>query len=500
MISSGVTTLDERLGGFAPGRVHVLSGAAGTGKTVLCLEFLAAHLDDAAPAVMITHDDPSDLLAEAQYLGIDLERALADERVILLRYQLDFARRYGRAPSVDVVFEELARLIGPKVPGRVVVDSIAPFLEGGPASGAGVTALLQFLDTTGATSLVTFPGDMSASYDRRLESLTQRAAGIFHLTADPDRTGHLDIRKIRYQVPSTAPLHYRIEAGTGIVPLSNDRARRATDVAGDSKRKILVIDLSRGFPDELLHLLRSSYEVIVRTGVASSYADLVAGVGAIMIEVRRDSINEVLTLIRGLRTGSNNSPIVLLTQYQMRAVDRTRALRAGADDFIAAHIHPEEFLFRLENTMRRGHTERPAGLDEPLVLQPGGDNGERTTLSERDFGTAVDEHLHRERAPFFTVVSLRPQKGSPDPVADLALRAVRVEGGDLVGRADGRVLIYLHSARRKDVVPFIDRLRNEALKAGCGDLTVETAAYPADADRVQEIVHGAHLTQARDAV
>jgi KaiC/GvpD/RAD55 family RecA-like ATPase/CheY-like chemotaxis protein len=433
----------------------VLSGAAGTGKTVLCLEFLAAHLDDAAPAVMITHDDPSDLLAEAQYLGIDLERALADERVILLRYQLDFARRYGRAPSVDVVFEELARLIGPKVPGRVVVDSIAPFLEGGPASGAGVTALLQFLDTTGATSLVTFPGDMSASYDRRLESLTQRAAGIFHLTADPDRTGHLDIRKIRYQVPSTAPLHYRIEAGTGIVPLSNDRARRATDVAG---------------------------------------------VGAIMIEVRRDSINEVLTLIRGLRTGSNNSPIVLLTQYQMRAVDRTRALRAGADDFIAAHIHPEEFLFRLENTMRRGHTERPAGLDEPLVLQPGGDNGERTTLSERDFGTAVDEHLHRERAPFFTVVSLRPQKGSPDPVADLALRAVRVEGGDLVGRADGRVLIYLHSARRKDVVPFIDRLRNEALKAGCGDLTVETAAYPADADRVQEIVHGAHLTQARDAV
>lgn len=499
MISSGVPTLDERLGGFAPGRVHVLSGAAGTGKTVLCLEFLAAHLDDAAPAVMITHDDPSDLLAEAQYLGIDIERALADERLILLRYQLDFARRYGRAPSVDVVFEELARLIGPKVPGRVVVDSIAPFLEGGPASGAGVTALLQFLDSTGATSLVTFPGDLSASYDRRLESLTQRAAGIFHLTADPDRTGHLDIRKIRYQVPSTAPLHYRIEAGTGIVALANDRTRRATDLAEDSKRKVLVIDLSHSFSDELLHILRSSYEVTVRTGIASSYADLVAGVGAIMIEVRRDSINEVLTLIRGLRSGSNNSPIVLLTQYQMRAADRTQALRAGADDFIAAHIHPEEFLFRLETAMRRGHTVRPATLDEPLVLQPGRD-GERTALSERDFGNALGEHLNRERAPFFTLVALRPQKGTPDCVAELAMRAVRVEGGDLVGLTDDRVLIFLHSARRKDVVPFIERLRSEALKAGCGELAVDTAAYPADADRVQEIVHSVHLTQAGDAV
>jgi DNA-binding response OmpR family regulator len=420
--------------------------------------------------------------------------------LILLRYQLDFARRYGRAPSVDVVFEELARLIGPKAPGRVVVDSIGPFLEGGPASGAGVSALLQFLDSTGATSIVTFPGDMSASYDRRLESLTQRAAAIFHLTADPDRTGHLDIRKIRYQVPSTAPLHYRIEAGAGIVALTNDRARRATDLAGDSKRKVLVIDLSHSVPDELLQLLRSSYDVVVRTGIASSYADLVGGVGAIMIEVRRDSIDEVLSLIRGLRSGSNKAPIVLLTQYQIRAADRTRALRAGADDFIAAHIHPEEFLFRLENAVRRGHTDRPASLDEPLVLQPSADDGKRNALGERDFAAAVDEHLHRERAPFFTVVSLRPQKGTPGPVVDLALRAVRVEGGDLVGRADDRVLIYLHSARRKDVVPFIDRLRNEAIKAGCGELAVETAAYPADADRVQEIVHGAHLTQARDAV
>jgi len=492
--------LDERLGGFAPGRVHVLSGAAGTGKTVLCLEFLAAHLDDAAPAVMITHDDPSDLLSEAQYLGIDLERALANERLILLRYQLDFARRYGRAPSVDVVFEELARLIGPTVPGRVVVDSIAPFLEGGPASGAGVTALLQFLDASGATSLVTFPGDLSASYDRRLESLTQRAAGIFHLTADPDRTGHLDIRKVRYQVPSTAPIHYRIEAGTGIVALTSERTRRATDVADESQRKLLVIDLSRSFPDELLPLLRSNYDVTIRTGIASSYADLVGGLGAILIEVRRDNINEVLTLIRGLRGGSNNSPIVLLTQYQMRAVDRTRALRAGADDFIASHIHPEEFLFRLDTAVRRGHNPRPTGFDEPLVLQPDRAGGEPTALSEREFGTAVGEHLHRERAPFFTVVSLRPQKGSPEPIAEIAMRTIRVEGGDLVGRADGRVLIYLHSARRKDVVPFIDRLRNEALKAGCGELTVDTAAYPADADRVQEIVHGAHLTGARDAL
>ena len=499
MIHSGIEPLDERLGGLVPGRAYVLSGAPGTGKTVACLEFLAAHFDDEKRAVMITHDDPSDLLSQAKFLGIDLEKALADERVILLRYQLDFVRRYGRAASVEVVFEELRRLLGSVVPGFVVVDSIAPFLEGGPASGAGISALLEFLDSLGATSLVTYPGDFSAAYDRRLESLMQRAAGIFHLSADPDRTGHLEIRKVRFQVPSTASIHYRIQAGTGIVALADVRARRASDIAEEARRKVLVMDLTRSFPEELLHGLRTSYDVTVRTGVASSYTELVAGIGAVLIDVRRDSIEEVLTLVRELRRGANTTPIIIATQYQMRSDDRARALRAGADDFIGAHLHPEEFLLRLATAVRRGHSAAPVEQDPPLVIQPSNGNG-REPLTQAQFRSAIDEHLSRDRAPFFTLVTLRPPQGGLDPVVDLALRNVRIEGGDLVGIDGDHVAVYLHSARRKDVVPFVERLRQDALQAGFGDLAVETAAYPADADRVQSLMHGAPSARGGDAI
>ncbi len=499
MTHSGIEPLDERLGGLVPGRAYVLSGAPGTGKTVACLEFLAAHFDDEKRAVMITHDDPSDLMSQAKFLGIDLDKALADERLILLRYQLDFVRRYGRAASVEVVFEELRRLLGSVVPGFVVVDSIAPFLEGGPASGAGISALLEFLDSLGATSMVTYPGDFSAAYDRRLESLMQRAAGIFHLSADADRTGHLEIRKVRYQVPSTASIHYRIQAGTGIVALADARARRASDIAEESRRKVLVMDLTRSFPEELLHGLRTGYDVTVRTGVASSYTELVAGIGAVLIDVRRDSIEEVLTLVRELRRGANVTPIIIATQYQMRSDDRARALRAGADDFIGAHLHPEEFLIRLATAVRRGHSEAPVEQDSPLVIQPTNGNGPKP-LDQAQFRTAIGEHLNRDRAPFFTLVTLRaPQRGL-DPVVDLALRNVRIEGGDLVGVDGDHVAVYLHSARRKDVVPFVERLRQDALKAGFGDLAVETAAYPADADRVQSLMNGAPSARGGDAV
>lgn len=499
MISSGIAPLDERLGGLVPQRAYVISGAPGTGKSVACLEFLTAGLKQGERCVMITHDDPSDLLSQAQFLGIDLESALAEERLILLRYQLDFVRRYGRAASVDVVFEELRKLIGPETPARLVVDSVAPFLEGGPASGAGLNALLQFIDSLGTTSLLTYPGDVASSYDRRLETVVQRAAGIFHLTADPDRTGTLEIRKVRFQVPSTSPIRYRIRPGLGIVALGDERQRRTGDVSHEGRRKVLVLDLSGGFPQEFLHVMQSRFDVSVRTGMMKAYGELAAGASAVLIDVRRDSIRDVLTLVGDLRRTAHQSPIILVTQYQIRSDDRARALRAGADDFVAADRHPDEFLVRLEAAMRRGHTAAPPELAAPQVLQPS-EGGELRPLDEGDFRRALEEHLSREHAPFFTIVTLKPRPGAVNELSKVALQTIRADGGDLVGVNSDRVFVFLQAARRKDVEPFVARVQEQARRSNVGELSVETATCPGDEDRMRHLVQGAAAGRGSDAL
>src|SRR5687768_1349849 len=313
LMKSGIGPLDERLGGIVPGRAYVLTGAPGTGKSIACLEFLHAALDDGGVAALLTHDDPSDLLAQGDYLGLDLATALAEGRLVVVRYQLDFARKFARTADPAVAFDELTRLIGERAPQRIAIDSISPIVDAGTASGACVTAMLDFLERLGATSLITHSGDLGGRFDRRLEPLTQRAAAILHLSASRDRTVTLEIQKVRFAVASTAPISFVIRPGVGIVAAGDGAARRASDLPAETRRKLIVLTEQNIFPEELLHVLRSRFDVAVRDRTEGFAPLAQSAPGAVLVHVRRDSIVEALALVRELRRAGSRSPIAFVT-------------------------------------------------------------------------------------------------------------------------------------------------------------------------------------------
>ena len=492
LMKSGIGPLDERLGGIIPARSYVLTGAPGTGKSIACLEFLHAALDEGGTAALLTHDDPSDLLAQGDYLGLDLASALEDERFVVLRYQLDFPRKFARTADPGVAFDELTRLLGDRMPQRIAVDSISPIVEAGTASGACVTALLDFLERVGATSMITHTGDVAGRYDRRLEPLTQRSAAIFHLSAERDRTGTLEIQKVRFSVASTAPISFVIRPGMGIVAASDGLSRRANDVPAETRRKLLVLSEQDTFPHELLQPLRSRFDVAVRARAESAFSQLAqSALGAVLLNVTRDSIDQALGLVRELRRGGSRSPIALVTTFTLRSHDRARALRAGADDFFVA-LHPEEFLLRVEALVQRGRSSAVVS-PEPLVTIPEAGNG-TGVLEEGAFRDAVQAHCTADSLAFFTLVRLAPtsDNGAPEKLADLARHQIRREGGDFVGRVDGAVTVYLHSARRKDVDPFVTRMRDAWRGAGKGELDVATAAYPSEEAAMHAMLGAQH--------
>lgn len=491
VVPSGIRPLDYRLGGILPNRPYVVSGNPGTGKSVSCLEFAQQGLEGGETVVLITHDDPADVMASAAFLGIDIERPLREERLILLRFQLDFVRRLGRATTADAVFVELKRHLASFQVGRVAIDSIVPFLDGGAASTTAIYGLIQFLDDLQVTSLLTFPGDMAGLYDRRLEPLMQRSAGVFHLSSDSERNHKLEVRKIRFEAASMLPVTFRVLSGAGMVVITDPDSPRITAMPEDVQHRLALLNMADQLPNELVAGLRHHFDVDVRTGMVSAFSEVVReGVGALLLNVRRDVIESALQLIRDLRQTNNTVPVVLITPYVLRSADRTRALRAGADDFLSSSLAPTELVARLQTIVKRGHWhDLMSTTPEPgMVMQPTSDGSTYEPMSGDALKKSVRGYLEREQLPYFTLFMITPEKGDITGLAKVALNIVRVESGDLVGVMGKRVICYLDSARPKDLASLKIRMREHALRLGYGDIEIEALGFPANEDAVREVL------------
>lgn len=218
MIRSGIAPLDAHLGGVLPGRIHLLTGGVGTGKTSACLHFLAAGLDAGESAAILTHDTPAELTSHAAYLGIDIETPVRAGRLIALRFRREFARRLASSPSVEWVIEDLRRMLGRFIlPGRIAIDPVSPFLADGSPIGAGVAAIVELLDLFASTALLTYPGSLTDGADRRLDPLVERAATVVSFARRMEGEFEMSIARARLAEAPPAPIPFRISRTVGIV-------------------------------------------------------------------------------------------------------------------------------------------------------------------------------------------------------------------------------------------------------------------------------------------
>lgn len=195
------------------GRAYVLTGGAGSGKTECALRFADAGLRVGERVAMVMHASAADLSAHASFLGIDLKRSLASGRLLILRYRPDFSRRLARAASADEATDDLRRRVLEHGPQRFALDTFGPLLDDGSASMLPAASLAELLEVSQSTALLTYPSELGASYDRRLEPLLQRAAGVLRLTRGARSTPHVEIVSLRDRsAPLPEPLDSMLES------------------------------------------------------------------------------------------------------------------------------------------------------------------------------------------------------------------------------------------------------------------------------------------------
>ena len=75
-VSTGLPALDSLIeGGLLKNSMTLVTGGTGTGKTIMCLQFLWEGLQKGEPCVFLSlEEDPEDIKADARQFGWDLEK------------------------------------------------------------------------------------------------------------------------------------------------------------------------------------------------------------------------------------------------------------------------------------------------------------------------------------------------------------------------------------------------------------------------------------------
>lgn len=523
-MTSGVPPIDRVLGGLPRGRILLLGGATGSGKSAACLQFLDEALRRGETAALITQHRAADVRAHAARLGIDLRAALRDGRFVLLRFAPSFASTVIPAAATDAMLEELERALEPAKPARIAIDTLSPLLAGGPRAAARLEALGEMLERAGATSLLACTADVAVA-DHALEPLVQRSAAILRLSRESAGHFRLERVNVRYAPAELVTVCYTLRGGrlecveevlapvlpasaATVLPAASElpalpavmerplsaRAAQGTPAVGRAQEDVrphtIVLLHATESPDDALRaFLDREFEVQALPATSDA---IPSDVEAILIETSHATLAASHATLRALAGAPGGPPLLVVSRYALRSIDRARLLRAGADDCLVHETGAAEFLARLDAATVRRHAPAPTRGRDPArdaeeTRRPGAAGG---ILDLEAFARSLAEHVTRDDPVQYTVVSIAPaadEISALPSLVELVCRTMRSRSGDLATVHEESVLVYLHGALRNDVSGFLVRLRHAWSAMARRPLRVESLTYPADEPHLQRL-------------
>lgn len=129
-VKSGISGLDPFIqGGLPKGSVVLVSGAPGTGKTILCLQYLYEGAKSGDKGLYISFEQTEkDLQAQAKQFGWNIKKVLNKNL---------FFKHFDVRKKVNLI-SEIEKVVKKLKPNRLVIDSLSTLLNHIPLGKGGV--------------------------------------------------------------------------------------------------------------------------------------------------------------------------------------------------------------------------------------------------------------------------------------------------------------------------------------------------------------------------
>ncbi len=227
---TGIQGLDEiTMGGIPRGRPTLLTGGAGSGKTLMALEFLVkgATLYNEPGVFMAFEETAEELTKNVSSLGFDLEglskqKKLALDYVYIERSEIEETGEY----DLEGLFVRLGHAIDSVKAKRVVLDTLEVLFSSLPNEGilrAELRRLFRWLKKRGVTAIVT--GERGANTITRFgleEYVADCVILLDHRVTEQISTRRLRVVKYRGSYHGTNEYPFLIDKdGISILPITS---------------------------------------------------------------------------------------------------------------------------------------------------------------------------------------------------------------------------------------------------------------------------------------
>ena len=227
---TGIRGLDEiTLGGFPRRRPTLVCGGAGSGKTLMAMEFLVRGATEyEEPGVVMTFEETeADLAQNVASLGFDIEdlvkrKLLAVDFVRVERSEIDENGEY----DLEGLFVRLGHAIDTIGAKRVVLDTLETLFAGLSNEGilrAELRRLFRWLKDRGVTAVITGErGDGTLTRHGLEEYVSDCVIVLDHRVSDQISTRRLRIVKYRGTIHGTNEYPFLIdESGFNVLPVTS---------------------------------------------------------------------------------------------------------------------------------------------------------------------------------------------------------------------------------------------------------------------------------------
>jgi KaiC/GvpD/RAD55 family RecA-like ATPase len=235
-VASGVDGLDVMLrGGIPKGRIVLIRGTPGMGKTILCAQFLYKGAKQGEKGIFVSLEETKDQLIREMYLvGMDF-RALDRDGIVTfldaspIRHVPAEVKLGGisvgkRDFSLVALLKKIQSTVGEKKVERIVIDPLTALSIQYPDDNERrmmVLDLIETLSQMGATCLMT--EDLGATGSKRIEEYSVHGVVVLRpLAAGTNMVKTIDIVKMRETKQDDQTRLYRItDEGIVVYPEQN---------------------------------------------------------------------------------------------------------------------------------------------------------------------------------------------------------------------------------------------------------------------------------------